>query len=201
MVPAMRFALALVLSLAALAAAPAFAADSTVGVGDDFYDPSETSVDPGDTVSWDWASDSSNEHTVTAHARQIDRFRSKLMSGGSASFKHTFKYPGKFRYFCENHPDSMEATVTVGTDDNVAPEVKKPKVKVIRHTVKFSFTLSERSVITVKAGRKKASKAFGAGKHSLKLKRLKARRYKATISAKDGFGNKSKTARKRFRVS
>jgi plastocyanin len=188
--------------VAALAvAAPALAADSTVGIGDDFYDPSETSVNPGDTVTWDWASDSSNDHTVTARARQIDRFKSKIMNGGSASFKHTFKYAGKFRYFCQIHPDSMQATVTVGTDDGVAPKLTKPKVKVSRHhTAKFSFTLSERSLVTVKAGRKKTSKAFGAGKHSLKLKRLKAKRYKGTFSAKDGFGHKSKTARKRFRV-
>ena len=201
MVPAMRFGIAVFVCFAALAVAPALAADSTVGVGDDFYDPDSTSVNQGDSVTWDWASDSTNDHTVTTHARQIDRFKSGLKSGGSASFKHTFKYPGKFRYFCENHPETMQATVTVGTDDNVAPKLTKPKVKVTRHTVKLSFRLSERSVVTVKAGRKKASKAFGPGKHSLKLKRLKARRYKATFSAKDGFGNKSKTARKRFRIN
>src|SRR4051794_21972268 len=153
MVPAMRFGLALILSVAALVvAAPALAADSTVGVGDDFYDPDATSVNQGDTVTWDWASDSTNDHTVTTHARQIDRFDSGLKNGGSASFKHQFKSPGKFRYFCENHPETMQATVTVGTDDNVAPKLTKPKVKVSRHTVKFSFKLSERSLVTVKAG-------------------------------------------------
>ncbi len=190
------------LSLAALAvAAPALAADSTVGVGDDFYDPSGASVNPGETVSWDWASDSTNDHTVTTHGKQIDRFNSGLKSGGSASFKHTFKYAGKFRYFCENHPETMEATVTVGTDDDVAPKVGKAKVKVSGHAAKFSFKLSERAVITVKAGSKRTSKAFGAGRHSLKLKRLKAKRYKGSFSAKDGFGNKSKTVKKRFKVS
>lgn len=201
MVPSMRFGLALILSLTGLAAAaPALAADSTVVVGDPFYDPTETSVNPGDSVTWDWASDSTDDHTVTAHARQIDRFTSKLLHGGSASFKHTFKYAGKFRYFCKIHPDSMEATVTVGTDDGVAPKLTKAKVKVSGHTAKFSFRLSERAVVTVKAGRKKASKAFGRGKHSIKLKRLKSKRYKGTFSAKDGFGHKSKTAKKRFRV-
>jgi plastocyanin len=202
MVPAMRFSLALILSVAGLAvAAPALAADSTVGVGDDFYDPSATtSVNPGDTVNWDWASDSSSDHTVTSNRRQIDRFNSGIKSGSSASFSHTFKYPGRFRYFCEIHPDSMRSTVTVGTDDNVAPTLSRARVRVSRKTAKFSFKLSERSVVTVKAGTKKASKTFGAGKHAIRIKHLKAKRYKGVFSAKDGFGNKSKTVRKRFRV-
>lgn len=200
MVPAMRFALASVLSLAALAVAAPALADSTVSVGDDFFDSDAVSVNPGDTVNWDWNSDSTNDHTVTTHAKQIDRFNSGLKSGGSASFKHRFKYAGKFRYFCENHPETMQATVTVGTDDNVAPKITKAKVKASGKTAKFTFKLSERAVITVKAGSKSASKAFAAGKHSLKVKHLKAKRYKASFSAKDGFANKSKTVKKRFRV-
>jgi len=202
MVPAMRFPLALILSVAGLAvAAPALAADSTVGVGDDFYDPSATtSVNPGDTVTWDWQSGSINDHTVTSNRRQIDRFDSGIMSGSSASFAHTFKYPGRFRYFCEIHPDSMRSTVTVGTDDDVAPKLTRARVRVKGRTAKFSFKLSERSVVTVKAGTKKASKVFGAGRHAIRLKRLKVKRYRGVFSAKDGFGNKSTTVRKRFRV-
>ena len=198
MVPAMRFGLALILSLALLAAAPAWAADSKVDVGDDFYDPSATSVNPGETVTWDWSG--GNDHTVTSNSRQIDRFKSGIKSGSGASFAHTFKYAGRFRYFCEVHPDSMRATVTVGTDENIAPKVTRARVRVRGRTAKFSFTLSERSVVTVKAGTKKASKAFGAGRHAIRLRRLKAKRYIGTFSAKDGFGNKSTTVRKRFRV-
>ena len=202
MVPAMRFSLALILSIAGLAvAAPALAADSTVGVGDDFYDPSAgTSVNPGDTVHWDWESGTFNDHTVTSSRRQIDRFGSAIMSGSSATFSHTFKYAGRFRYFCKIHPDSMRATVTVGTDDNVAPKLTRARVGVRGRTAKFSFKLSERSVVTVKAGTKTAAKAFGAGRHAIRLKRLKAKRYRGVFSAKDGFGNKSTTVRKRFTV-
>jgi plastocyanin len=198
MVLAMRFGLALILSLAALAAAPAWAADSKIDVGDDFFDPSATSINPGDTITWDWSG--SNDHTVTSNRRQIDRFKSGIKSGSSASFAHTFRYPGRFRYFCEIHPDSMQATVTVGTDENVAPKVTRARVRVSGRTAKFAFKLSERAVVTVKAGTKKASKAFGAGRHSIRLKRLKAKRYRGSFSAKDGFGNKSTTVRKRFRV-
>jgi plastocyanin len=194
MVPAMRFVLALAVSLAALAAAPALAADSTVSVGDDFYDPSTSTAGQNDTITWNW--NGSNDHTVTSNRRQIDRFKSGIKTGPGKSFRHTFKYAGRFRYFCEIHPDSMRSTVTVGSDDGV-----KPKVTSVKGSArKVSFKVSERSVVTVKVkGRKKVVKTFGPGKHSVRFKRLSAGRHKASVSAKDGFGHTGRKS-KRFRT-
>jgi plastocyanin len=195
MVPGMRFVLVLVACLAALAAAPALAADSTVNVGDDFYDPSTSSADKGDTITWNWSG--GNDHTVTSRSRQIDRFKSGIQTGPGKSFTHTFKYAGRFRYFCEIHPDSMLASVTVGTDDGVAPKITRVK----GGARKVSFKLSERAVVTVRVkGRKKVVKTFGPGKHSVRYKRLAAGLHKVSLSAKDGFGHTGKKS-KRFRTS
>jgi plastocyanin len=201
MVPAMRFLVAVVPTLAVLAAAPALAADSTVSVGDDFYDPSTpTTVNPGEKVTWDWQAGSQNDHTVTSNSRQIDSFRSRVMAGGGASFTHTFKYAGSFRYVCLIHPFSMQARVIVGTDNHVAPKITSLKARVSGRRVKVSFRLSERSLVTASVkGRKKVVKVYGAGKHSITFKSLRRARNKASLSAKDGFGHTGKKST-RFRV-
>ena len=198
MVPTMRFGLAFAVSVAVLAAAPALAADSSVTVGDDFFDPSSTSVNPGDTVTWNW--NGSNDHTVTTHRRQIDKFESGIKSGTGASFAHVFRYPGRFRYFCQIHPDLMQATVTVGSDDGVAPKITSLRARVSGSRVKLTFRVSERSVVTAKVTRrKKVVRTFGPGKHSVKFKGLAAGRHKASLSAKDGFGHIGRKS-KRFRT-
>src|SRR5215216_5869711 len=121
MVPRMRYVLPVALFFAA--AVPAFAATHNVKVDDDLFDPSATSVVKGDTVSWHWTG--TNDHTVQTRPRQIDRFNSGVLSGKSAKFSHVFPYAGRFSYYCRIHPDSMRATVTVGTDDGVAPRIRR----------------------------------------------------------------------------
>jgi plastocyanin len=190
----MRLLLAIAVFLAA--SVPAMAATHNVKVDDDFFDPTSTSVAVGEDVNWHWAG--SNDHTVQTHARQIDKFSSGIQTKG-AKFSHLFKYAGRFRYFCQIHPDLMQATVTVGTDDGVAPKLTKIRRKVSGHKVKLSFRLSERSVVTVKVKRKKVVKTFGPGKHSVRFKGLAAGSYKAKLAAKDGFGHKGSKS-KRFTI-
>src|SRR3954452_1461046 len=147
----MRFLLAVAVFLAA--AGPALAADSSVNVGDDFYDPSTSSADAGDTITWGWSG--SNDHTVTTRSGQIDRFNSGIKSGAGKSFRHRFRHSGRFRIFCQIHPDSMRATITVGTDDGVAPKL----TGVSAGARKVGFTVSERSVVTLRLkGRRKIVK-------------------------------------------
>jgi plastocyanin len=192
MFPAMRFVLVLVLCLAALAAAPALAADSTVDVQDDQFVPSSTSVNPGDIVTWNWSG--FNDHTVTSRSRQIDRFNSRLRQRG-ATFARTFRYRGRFRYFCEIH-FGMTGAVTVGTDDGVAPRI----TRISAGSRRVRFTISERSVVTVKVtGRRRIIKVFGAGRHSVRYKRLGLGLKRAALSAKDGFGHIGRKS-KRFRI-
>jgi|SRR5215211_542790 len=190
----MRLLLAAVVFLAA--AVPALAASQNVQVSDDqLFHPGSTQVDPGDTVTWHW--DGADEHTVTSRPKQIDRFDSGIEHGPGAQFPHTFKYRGRFRYLCEIHPDTMRATVTVGTDDGIAPKISKVRARVSGSTVKLTFRLSERSVVTVKVGHRK--KTVKAGRHSVKFKGLSDGLHKARLSAKDGFGHRG-TKSKRFTI-
>jgi plastocyanin len=191
----MRLLLALAVFLAC--AVPALAADQSVNVGDDFFDPDSTSVDPGDTVTWNWIG--SSDHTVTSRSKQIDKFDSGIKSGSGATFEHTFKYRGRFRYLCEVHPDTMRASVTVGTDDGKAPRITRVRARVSGSTAKLSFRLSERSYVTVRVKRRKKTKTFGAGRHSVRFRRLADDSYTARFSAKDGFGHRG-TRSKRFTV-
>src|SRR5215208_1271541 len=138
MVSAMRYLLAVAVFFAA--SVPALAATQNVKVEDDFFDPAATNVAANDTVSWHW--NGANDHTVTSRSRQIDRFKSGIKTKGE-KFSHEFKYAGRFRYFCEVHPDTMRATVTVGTDDGVAPKI----TRVRGGATKVRFKLSERSVV------------------------------------------------------
>jgi plastocyanin len=184
MVPAMRYLLAAALFFAV--SLPALAATQNAKVEDDFFDPAATSVAKNDTVNWHW--NGTNDHTVTSRSRQIDRFKSGIKTKGGR-YSHEFKYAGRFRYFCEVHPDTMRATVTVGTDDGVAPKITKVRARISGSRVRLAFTLSERSVLTAKVGRKKVVKTFGAGRHAVRFRRLSDGSHRARLSAKDGFGH------------
>ena len=191
----MRLVLAVAVFLAA--AVPALAAPATVEVGDDFFNPGPTRVEPGETVTWNW--NGVNSHTVQTRPRQIDRFNSGIKGGTGQSFLHAFKYRGRFRYYCAIHPDTMNATVQVGVADTVAPRITRIRTRVSGSRVKVTFKLSERSVLTAKVGRKKVVKTFGPGKHAVRFKGLRAGLHRVRLSAKDGFGNVGKKS-KRFRT-
>jgi plastocyanin len=184
MVPAMRYLLVVAVFFAV--SVPALAATQNVNLEDDQFVPDATSVAKNDTVNWHWKG--TNDHTVTSNSRQIDRFKSGIKTKGGR-FAHEFKYAGRFRYFCEVHPDTMRATVTVGTDDGVAPKITRVRARVSGSRVKLSFRLSERSVLTAKVGRKKVVKTFGAGRHAVRFRRLSDGSHRARLSAKDGFGH------------
>jgi plastocyanin len=191
----------LALALLLAAAAPAMAADATVQVGDDFFDPDSVRVEPGDTVTWDWIG--TNDHNVRASARQTERFRSRIQAGADKSFRRTFTNRGRFRYFCEVHPDLMRATVQVGDAETTDPRVRRLRARVSGSRARISFRLSERSFVTLRlrgAERKTVRKIFRRGRRSVTLRGLEDGRYRVSVSAKDGFGNKSRTARKRFGV-
>lgn len=187
----MRYVLAVALFLAP--AIPAVAATHNVNVGDDFFGPSATSVAKGDTVSWHWTG--ANDHTVQTRRRQIDRFNSGILSGTSASFSHVFPYAGRFSYYCRIHPDTMRATVTVGTDDGVAPRIRRVRVRVVGSRVRLGFSLSERSVVTARIGLKTKVKTFDAGRRAIRFRGISDGEHRARLSAKDGFGHRGRRSK------
>jgi plastocyanin len=77
---------------------------ATIGVSDYQFEPADTTVQVGDTVTWVW--DGAAQHNVVGEG-----FQSADQSSGT--FEHTFERPGTYRYACTIHP-GMEGSVTVG---------------------------------------------------------------------------------------
>lgn len=72
-------------------------------VKDNKFEPEETTVAVGDTVTWRWEG-------AAAHNVSHDDFESDLMSEGE--FTHTFDEAGEFDYVCTVHP-GMAGTIVV----------------------------------------------------------------------------------------
>ncbi len=72
----------------------------------------DLTVTVGTTVNW--TNGDRAEHTVTAGTpgNIAPDFRSSRLNTGEA-FSHKFSTAGVFQYFCEVHPSSMRATITV----------------------------------------------------------------------------------------
>jgi len=79
---------------------------TTVSIKDFAFNPSNTTIAPGTTVTW--VNNDQTAHTATANNGAFDS--GTLQPGQSYSF--TFDKPGTYAYHCEIHPD-MTATVTV----------------------------------------------------------------------------------------
>lgn len=96
-------------------AAPA-AADASVSMGDNFYDPSSVTVGVGETVTW--TNNGQQPHTVTANDGSFDSSPNcpsqinQCMQAGD-SYSQTFNSVGSFDYFCKVHGQSMSGTVVV----------------------------------------------------------------------------------------
>jgi plastocyanin len=198
-----RRAALLVLPLLAFLAAPSVAAaPAPVQVVDFAYQPKTLAVAAGDTVTWKFNDET---HTVTSDRDQTTTFNSGDKSPG-ATYVHTFAKRGSFTYHCQIHP-FMHGRVNVGPapfPDSTLPKVTALKAKGGSGRVTLRFKLSERSTVRVKltgASRHSAKRKLGKGKRKLVVKGLATGRYKATVTAKDKAGHKSrKAAVKRFRV-
>ena len=201
----MRLALLPLACLAALAlAAPASAAEFAVSAEDNVFRPATVRIQPGDSVKWTWAG--AVEHTVTANANQTERFASPTQTTGT--FSHTFADRGRFTYFCDIHPVEMRGVVEVGAapfPDTLLPRVTKLKARVRGRSVRVSFRLSERARVRLKlsgASSEAVSGRLGKGARKLRIGGLRPGRYRASLTATDAAGNKTrKAARTSFRVS
>jgi len=186
--------------LALVAAGPATASTSSVDVTSDFsFAPPSKTIAVGDTVDWTW---SDSGHTSTSNRNQPESWSSGLKDQG-ATFSHTFTHPGRYQYVCVPHEDiGMKGTIVVG-EDTVADTVGKVTTKTRGKSVTVSFRLNEAAVATytLKGPSKKTVKRgrLKAGKHSLKVKRLKTGRYRGVLALSDDFDEKA-TQKKSFRI-
>ena len=200
----MRFVPVVAVSVIALAlAAHASAGESGVTIGDDFFKETTVKIQPGDSVKWTWTG--SDTHTVTANPDQTEKFGSKEQSSGT--FSRTFAKAGRFGYHCEIHPTEMRAVVEVGSapfPDTSLPRVAGAIGKPGRGQAVVRFKLSEAAKVKLKLRgptRKTVTKKLGKGSRKLRLRGLKAGRYRATLTATDAAGNKGRPAKAGFRVS
>ena len=69
------------------------------------FGPEETTIETGDTVTWENTGD-------TIHTVKGQGFFSDGMNPGD-SYKHKFTEPGTYEYLCTLHPDQMLGTVVV----------------------------------------------------------------------------------------
>ena len=192
-------------------AAPAMAAEKSVGVHDDYFgtDPDSTfvtvSVDQGDTVAWHWAN-TSNPHTVTSTpSNLITRFRSGEQSGNFV-FRKTFNRRGRFTFRCDVHPFTMRGAVEVGPPpfpDSLFPVLRRLRAHPRSHRVKLTFRLSETARVRV-ALRGAKSKTFSRlrakGRRSITIRHLPVGRYRATLRPRDAAGNRGRRKTVRFSV-
>jgi plastocyanin len=115
--PHVLFAFAVALLVAfglAWYATSAEAQDSSVSVGDNFYEPSTGEVDVGSTITW--TNVGATVHTVTSDEGGFD---SGIMDPG-ASYSVFFEFAGTYAYSCQVHSE-MSGSITI-----LGPETPKP---------------------------------------------------------------------------
>jgi plastocyanin len=182
--------LALLLSLAA--AAPASAAERLVNVIDFEFQPKNFQVDPGDTVTWTFTD---GGHTTTADPGQAESWNSGPAANPAGfRFSHTFKHPGRYSYICIPHGSFMTGVVQVGRDR--FPKSQRSFKQTRRgNSITISFRLVEPAKVTVKlrgpSRRTATRRRLEPGRHSIKLSRLRAGRYRSTVTFQDDFKKKS----------
>lgn len=116
---------AVVNAIPAIAATPevATAATHEVKVRDSFFEPQQTFVDIGDTVTWDGGG--FRPHTVTSDTKLFDSGK----MGPSDEFSFRFRKKGKYYYHCKLHgaaKKGMWGVIVVGD----LPEDKRDKLVV-----------------------------------------------------------------------
>lgn len=95
---------------------------TAIDVGDNFFEPSETEIETGDTVQWNWIGEA--PHNVAGEG-----FSSPTQTTGT--FEHEFTTPGSFAYVCTLHPEMTGNIVVTGeatgsthvAEPQAAPEV------------------------------------------------------------------------------
>jgi plastocyanin len=173
-------------------AAPAMAADATVGVFDFEFDAKQVEVGVGETVTWNFVAAG---HTTTSDRGQPDRWDSGTTPEPSGeSYQHTFDTPGRYSYYCRPHLAFMKGTVVVGTDEHKKSYSSFRKSRRGKK-ITFKFTLVEAAKVNIKLSgaddRSATRKRLRPGRHSIVFKRLDAGSYRAKATFTDDFDKKS----------
>lgn len=81
-----------------------------VEVGDYYFSPPVVTITVGTTITW--VPVGTVVHTILS-TDSPPAFRGGTSGAGSPVFRHTFSSPGTYAYYCDYHPDEMDAWVVV----------------------------------------------------------------------------------------
>jgi plastocyanin len=202
----MRRAALIGAAVLAVYAAPARAATTEVTVSNFAFAPASVSITPGDTVTWKFAGPDLN-HSTTSDPGQAESWDSDPGNSSPVhvvgdTFSHQFAQAGTFTYVCKVH-SFMRARVVVGAPGQPAPggDTTAPRLTTLRASAKrrrVTFKLDEAATVAVKLRgpmRRDSTLAAKRGTNVVKLPaKMKAGRYKLTLTATDAAGNKAPTA-------
>jgi plastocyanin len=116
-------ALAAVATLAPMVAA---AGPDDVSIVDQSFQPTDLTINAGQTVTWTVTKAIGAPHSVTSGSPGDSNpgsvFDSKftLVNNGD-TFKFTFSNPGTYPYYCQVHPTTMRGTITVSGSGGSGP--------------------------------------------------------------------------------
>ena len=102
------------IALLLISAIPAIALVHNVTVGNNFFSPLGTIVQPGDTVHWTWVG--GIPHNTESTAMSPKQWNSVITSMAGFTFEVIFSAadgPGPFPYLCVVHPFTMKDTIFV----------------------------------------------------------------------------------------
>src|SRR3954469_1785848 len=125
--PARLTLLVLALLLAASPGA-ALAADTSVTIAAKAFGPGDVTVNPGDSVTWNWNEGPHSVHVVDGPAT----FDSGVKDAGG-TYTHVLSAPGVYHYQCDVHP-SMRGVITVAgapATTAAAPALRAVKVSTL----------------------------------------------------------------------
>ena len=182
--------------LCLLSAEPAATARGFMSVQDFQFAPRSVAIQPGEKVDFNF--EGPTAHTATLRSGQTDRYDSGFREAGRTT-THRFSHPGLFRLYCIPHPQ-MTARVQVGTRETTAPRITELKAARGDGSVRLTFHLSERSVVSVAAGQKRLRRVVGAGRSAITVTGLRPGRRTARLQARDGWANEGAAVGKSFRV-
>jgi plastocyanin len=190
----------LALLFALSAAAPTTAAQIEITATDFRFSPTPRTIGVGDTVIWRFAT---RGHTTTARGGQAERWSSgPSTTPAGETFRHTFKRPGRFQYFCIPHAGFMRGVVQVGSD-TVRDSVDAFRIARSSSSARVSFKLNEPATVSFKlSGAERRTVRRGrlaAGRHSFRVGSLDAGSYRGTLALADDFDKKS-SAQKSFAI-
>ncbi len=99
-----------------LAMTPARAADSKVKIANFTFNPPQTTVKAGTSVTW--TNEDDIPHTVTSTTLA---FKSQALDT-EQRYSFTFTTPGTYRYFCSLHPHMTGTIIVEAATGNASPQ-------------------------------------------------------------------------------